>query len=106
MELTDIILFEGSSLTAWGANEHTPLMGMKSLSANVDRLKALEKFVKSSDASDETIELLILEIKQLNQVIADMQGTPPAVEVPAYPTMNVSDLKNAFDILTYKHLKK
>jgi len=106
MELTDIILFEGSSLTAWGANEHTPLMGMKSLNANVDRLKALEKFVKSSDASDETIELLILEIKQLNQVIADMQGTPPADEVPAYPTMNVSDLKNAFDILTYKHLKK
>jgi hypothetical protein len=66
----------------------------------------LEKFVKSSDASDETIELLILEIKQLNQVIADMQGTPPADEVPAYPTINVSDLKNAFDILTYKHLKQ
>jgi HK97 family phage prohead protease len=106
MELTDIILFEGSSLTAWGANEHTPMMGMKSLNANVDRLKALEKFVKSSDASDETIELLILEIKQLNQVIDDLVRTQPTDPVPANQNDFANELKNAFDILTYKHLKQ
>jgi hypothetical protein len=93
-------------LTAWGANEHTPLMGMKSLNANVDRLKALEKFVKSSDASDETIELLILEIKQLNQVIDDLVRTQPTDSVPANQNDFANELKNAFDILTYKHLKQ
>lgn len=102
-ELLDIILYEGSSLTAWGANEFTPMVGMKSATDAADRLKALEKFVKRSDASDETIELLLIEIKQLNQVIADMTGTPPAEQVPADPTVNVTDLKNAFDILLLKH---
>jgi hypothetical protein len=102
-ELLDIVLFEGSSLTAWGANEFTPMTGMKSATDVIDRMKALEKFVKRSDASDETIELLLIEIKQLNQVIADMKGTPPIVEMPAHPEINVTDLKNAFDILLIKH---
>ena len=81
-------------------------MGMKSLNANVDRLKALEKFVKSSDASDETIELLILEIKQLNQVIDDLVRTQPSTPEPANQNDFANELKNAFDILTYKHLKQ
>jgi HK97 family phage prohead protease len=107
-ELLDIKLFEGSSLTAWGANEYTPLVGMKSIDiqARVDRLKKLEKFVKSTDATDDTIELLLLEIKQLNQLIESLTSTAAAVNAPTEQKgEDVSAVSDAFDILLYRHFK-
>ena len=65
-EITEIKLYEGSSLTAWGANPMTPITGLKTddaedyLQTLVNRQKNLEKFCRNSTASDETIELLWL----------------------------------------------
>lgn len=76
-ELTDLKLYEGSSLTAWGANQNTPLTGLKSdkreeaVQALSNRLTNLEKFCHNSTASDETIELLLIECKQLTQLIIE-----------------------------------
>jgi hypothetical protein len=76
-ELTDLKLWEGSSLTAWGANQQTPITGLKSdkkedvLQALVNRQKNLEKFCRNSTATDETIELLLIECKQLTQLIIE-----------------------------------
>ena len=75
-ELTDLKLWEGSSLTAWGANQQTPLTGLKTwdkddLQKLVNRQKNLEKFCRNSDATDETIELLLIECKQLTQLIIE-----------------------------------
>ncbi len=72
-ELTELQLWEGSSLTAWGANKDTPLVGMKSFDIEVinTRIKALDKFCRNSTATDETIELLLIEIKQLQQHLID-----------------------------------
>lgn len=77
--MIELRLFEGSSLTAWGANEMTPLTGMKGLDVEQmnRRLKALDKFCKNTDATDETIELLLIEIKQLQQYIIDLKATEP-----------------------------
>lgn len=73
-EMTELQLREGSSLTAWGANEYTPLIGRKG-TIDIDLIekqkKQLEHFVKNSDVSDETIELLEIQIKQLLQFIQD-----------------------------------
>jgi len=85
-EITELKLWEGSSLTAWGANSETPLTGMKAankaelLQKMAERSKALEKFCRNSTATDETIELLLIEQKQLTQMIIDLQkdSTPPA----------------------------
>lgn len=107
-EITDIKLFEGSSLTAWGANEYTPMLGMKSIDiqARVDRLKKLEKFVKNTDATDETIELLLIEIKQLNQLIENLTSTAAVVNTPAERKgEDISAVGDAFDILIYRHFK-
>lgn len=75
-EITEIKLWEGSSLTAWGANELTPLTGLKSdkdfVQDLINRQKNIEKFCRNSTASDETIELLLLEGKQLTQIIIDI----------------------------------
>lgn len=72
-ELTNIKLWEGSSLTGWGVNQKTPLTGMKS--QNIDqiqkRLKGLEKFCRNTDATDELIDLLLIECKQLTQLIIE-----------------------------------
>lgn len=86
--INEVKLYEGSSLQTWGANQHTPLTGIKSLFADADkveqRMKALEAFCRNSDATDETIELLLIEAKQLSQLLLDMQITVPA-ELPTQP---------------------
>jgi HK97 family phage prohead protease len=76
-EMTELKLWEGSSLSAWGANELTPITGLKNngkelIEDLVNRQKALEKFCRNSSASDETIELLLLECKQLTQIIFEL----------------------------------
>jgi HK97 family phage prohead protease len=103
-EIYDIVLYEGSSLTSWGANEYTPLLGLKSADDRVQRIKRLEKFVKHSDATDETIELLMLEIKQLNQLVEDLSNVPASVQEPVEPKVDTAKtVKDALDILIYKH---
>ena len=102
-EITDIMLFEGSSLTSWGANEHTPLVGMKSLTDVPKRIKQLEKFVKNTDATDETIDLLLLEIKQLYQLIDDISSAPQIDEIAEQPKAQDDELKKAIQLLTFKH---
>jgi len=74
-EITQIKLWEGSSLSAWGANEMTPLTGMKDLK---DKSEQIAKFCKDSSATDETIELLLLYNSQLVQTINDLQTKQPA----------------------------
>jgi hypothetical protein len=93
-------------LTSWGANEYTPMLGLKSMDARIERVKKLEKFIKHTDATDETIELLMLEIKQLNQLIEDLSSKSAVVETPAEPKVEVDVAKNAanaLDILILKH---
>jgi HK97 family phage prohead protease len=85
-EIFDVMLFEGSSLTAWGANENTPLIGMKGMQ-NIekiqDQIKAFEKFIRDSDVSDETIDLCLIKVKQLAQTVEQMQTSSTlAAEAP------------------------
>lgn len=81
-KLTEVKLWEGSSLTSWGANSNTPLTGMKTEQKEewfqllINRQKNLEKFCRNSTATDETIDLLLLENKQLTQLIIDNTQPP------------------------------
>lgn len=76
-ELTDIKLYEGSSLTAWGSNPNTPLTGMKGEKIEdvaqriINRQQNIEKFCRNSTATDETIELLLIENQQLSQSLIE-----------------------------------
>jgi HK97 family phage prohead protease len=74
--ITEVKLYEGSSLTAWGANEFTPLVEMKGGKEELaERIIKFEKFVRNTDATDETIELCLIQIKQLSQIIETMSTT-------------------------------
>lgn len=101
-ELVDLKLFEGSSLTAWGANEHTPIMGMKSTVEIRDRIKTFEKFVRNTDATDEAIEMCLLEIKQLYQVLETLSSKQVADEAPV-EQKSEHDLLDAINLITLKH---
>lgn len=82
--LQELKLWEGSALTSWGANEQTGPATLKSrykdLAGLEKRQKALEKFCRETTATDETIELLLLECKQLSQIILDISEKSTAPE--------------------------
>jgi hypothetical protein len=54
-KITEIKLYEGSSLQGWGANEFTPIMGVKSLEEIEDYFQKLEKALKTGSMTDETM---------------------------------------------------
>ena len=97
-EIHEVMLFEGSSLTAWGANEHTPMLGIKSIK-NIDEIKEqirnFEKFIRNSDVTDETIELCLIKVRQLAQAVEQMSSTTATHEEPKQQKgeeVNVSSL--------------
>ena len=98
-ELTDLKLYEGSSLTAWGANSLTPVTGLKGefdFQELINRQSNLEKFCRDSTASDETIQLLLIECKQLTQTIIDIKDTQQATATEQAKDI---ELKEALSIL-------
>lgn len=82
-ELTELKLYEGSSLTAWGANMNTPLTGMKSeqkAMAVGKRIDLLIKAMREGTFTDETFDMLEIELKQIQQLFIDLtkeQKQPP-----------------------------
>lgn len=106
-ELIELQLWELSPLTAWGANPNTPLTGMKgkekedAIQALYNRQKNIERFCRNSTASDETIELLLLESKQLTQMIIDQsKATVPADEATPPVIASFSEFGKALSIFT------
>jgi len=87
--ITEHKLMEGSALTGWGVNQYTPMV--KNLTEANDRIKTLEAFCKNTTATDETIQLLMLEIKQLHQLLIDT--TPAVAETPEPEKVKGLDLQ-------------
>ena len=103
-EITELKLYEGSSLTAWGANPLTPITSLKSenqLDWMVSKHEAIEKFCRNTSATDDTIQMLLLYSKQLAQMIIDMKRTTEPVQA-IQPEENVADIIRQF----HNNLKK
>jgi len=74
-ELTELKLWEGSSLTAWGANANTPITGMKTeqrVESMNSRIEFLSKAIRDGVFTDETFELLEIELQQIKQFNIDL----------------------------------
>ena len=90
-EIHEVMLFEGSSLTAWGANEYTPILGIKSLEQCIkiqEQIKTFEKFIRNSDVTDETIELCLIKVRQLAQAIEKASSTQAVENTPVQQKNN------------------
>lgn len=76
--IKEIRLYEGSSLTAWGANPDTPLLEIKSeidIKKLIEKAEAIDRFCRNSTATDDTIESLLIYNKQLVQLLAKSVAT-------------------------------
>lgn len=98
-EITEIKLYEGSSLTSWGANPLTPITSLKS-EVDVDRIikqqAAIEKFCRKTDATDDTIQMLLLHSKQLAQFILDIKSNTDPVQTNQ-PSESIIDVIREFN---------
>ena len=88
--MLQVKVWEFSPLTAWGANSETPIISLgKSLTKEeqiqywVNKQAAIEKFCRNTDATDETIQSLLIEIKFLTQHIIDLSTTTQTADQKA-----------------------
>ncbi len=98
-EITEIKLYEGSSLTAWGANPLTPITSLKSMNdinLLVAKHEAIDKFCRNTTATDDTIQMLLLHSKQLAQLILDMKSTTEPVKA-IQPEESITDIIRQFN---------
>jgi hypothetical protein len=96
--LLQVKVWEVSPLTHWGANSETPFISLGKAMSKADLIQywankqqALEKFCRNSDATDETIQSLMIEIKYLTQYIIDLTTTTQAAEEKALDQPGTQD---------------
>ena len=73
--LKELKLYEGSSLQFIPANHNTPFTGFKSFTDVLQYMNDLEKFIKSTDCTDETIIQLENKLKSLHELIKPEPST-------------------------------
>jgi len=70
-EVTEWKLWEYSTLTRWGANEDTPMLGIKEAKSNEDALQLLDLMLRKGKYSDERFNLIENKIKELKSLIQE-----------------------------------
>lgn len=100
--LMELKLWEFSSLTAWGANQYTPLTGVKIKEQAQNRLPLLIKALENGTFTDKTFVLLKEELLFLQQAIKNSDyGTtePDAIDEPTQPNDEEKNLLNEIKLL-------
>jgi HK97 family phage prohead protease len=92
--IKEVMMYEGSAVQFLGANPETTFIDLKSEADAFEYLSRLEKFVKTSDATDETLEKLENQLKSLLEFLK-----------PAEPTLEEKKAE-AVEIITINELKK
>jgi HK97 family phage prohead protease len=100
-DITEVKLYEGSSLMAWGANALTPITSLKGdknfdVDMIVAKSAAIEKFCRNTTATDDTIQMLLLHSKQLAQLILDMKSNTTEPGGTIQPVDDTLDIIRAF----------
>jgi HK97 family phage prohead protease len=100
-DITEVKLYEGSSLTAWGANALTPITSLKGdktfdVDMIVAKSAAIDKFCRNTMATDDTIQMLLLHSKQLAQLILDMKSNTTEPVTTIQPVDDTLDIIRAF----------
>ena len=72
--LAEIKLFEGSTVT-WGANQFTPITGVKSLEDIISLFYKLEKALRSGTFTDETFEKIQEQYDTIGKVLTEFSAT-------------------------------
>ena len=73
--IKEVMMFEGSAIQFLGANPETTFIDLKSESDAFEYLNLLEKFVRTSDATDETLQKLEVRLKSLSDLLKPQDST-------------------------------
>lgn len=94
-KLLDVKLYEGSGLQFWGANEYTPITGVKSEADLLVLFESLEKALKNGNYSDDTFKNII--IPKHNAISELFKGTSTKPEHKDVTTLpGLEQIKEAF----------
>ena len=76
-KIKEVFLYEGSAVQFLGANPETNQIGLKDYE---DQFAKLEKFIKTTDCTDETIIELENKLKSLHALLKPGKPTPDSIE--------------------------
>jgi hypothetical protein len=96
-ELLELKLWEFSSLTAWGANQYTPLLGVKAAQNAEQRIEKLIKAISNGTFTDTTFTFLNEELLYLQKAFKDISTKPePRATILPETMKGFSDTVNQF----------
>jgi HK97 family phage prohead protease len=93
-EISEVAMYEGSSIQFLGANRNTPVTGVKSESDIIEDLGLLERAMKNGKYSDEAFVQIELKIKSLYAILKP--GNTLAVIEPINQTEIINHIKHSF----------
>jgi HK97 family phage prohead protease len=100
--IKEIKLWEVSSLTHWGANKNTPLVGIKSEKDILSLMQKLDNLLTSSKISDERAVELVKMYDKLGQTMKSLEkpseDTLKADKEKEQEQIIINKLKNTFNI--------
>jgi HK97 family phage prohead protease len=67
--IKEVMMYEGSAIQFLGANPETTIIGLKSATDAIAYLENLEKFIRTTDCTDETIIQLENKLKSLTELM-------------------------------------
>lgn len=74
-KIKEVMMYEGSAVQFLGSNPETTFIDLKSASDYFEYLDRLEKFIKTSDATDETLIQLETKLKSLQDLLKPSPDT-------------------------------
>jgi HK97 family phage prohead protease len=81
--IKEVFLYEGSAVQFLGANPETTFIGLKSETDVMQYLDTLEKFIRTTDCTDETIITLEKKLISLQELLKPSKDTSKSLEADA-----------------------
>ena len=85
--IKEVMMLEGSAIQFLGANPETTYIDLKDIEDHFKYLDRLEKFIRTSDATDETLIKLETRLKSLQEILKPSKDT--LKQLPADDVLNI-----------------
>jgi len=95
--IKEVMMYEGSAVQFLGANPETTFIDLKSEADAFEYLSRLEKFIKTSNATDETLEKLENQLKSLLEFLKPAEPTLEVKKAEAVEIITINELKKQFE---------
>ena len=95
--IKEVMMYEGSAVQFLGANPETTFIDLKSETDAFEYLAKLEKFVKTSDATDETLEKLENQLKSLLAILKPSKDTSNEQKADKVQIITLNDFKQSLE---------